>query len=85
MGAPAISSYDLKGSRLSQGVQAMATNRSFSRPHTHWIGGVAMMAAMLGLLVGLGTGSTLWALVVTGAVGVLLVIVLALMSSRPNP
>lgn len=63
----------------------MATNHNFSRPHTHWIGGVAMMAAMLGLIVGLGTGSTVWALVAMGAAGLLLVVVLALMSSRPNP
>lgn len=52
---------------------------NLTRRDTHWIGGVVTMAAVLGTVIGLGTGSYLWGGIVTLVVGSAMVAVIAMM------
>lgn len=50
---------------------------TWTKPQSQWIGGVVLMSAMLGMLIGIGTGSYLWAGFVTLIVGAVLASIVA--------
>jgi hypothetical protein len=65
--------------RELKALKGQAMSSSFTKRDTHWLGGVVTLAAVLGAVIGLGTGSYVWGGIVTLVVGSAMVAVIALM------
>lgn len=57
----------------------MPVNKRLTKSPTYWIGSVVVLSGLVGVVVGLGTGSVVWGVAVTVVAGCLLVGVISLM------